>query len=1215
MKLMRYLALAVILLAAVSLLSWWLLLHTDAGARFALRQAEATLNGMITAADISGDLGSGVRLQSVRVAAGGTDVTADVVSFALDVDVLPLSLRLSAARIDALVVDVDAGDEADNEPLVVGDILDRLRLPFWLLIDDLEVRTATVTGSALASDINIERVAFAGQWYDRIHVDRLQIETATDSLVVEGNLQLATPHRLRVDATATTARAIVGADDRIDATVEADGPVDAIAFTSSGRVQLTGYSPLDVELRGTGNARQLALDTFSIAGNDLGATGNATLSWNERFTASADVELAHANVHALTDRWPRAHPVTGRLSVTTEPGVVRIGDARFTVVGTNAEVAGSADINTSTKIVAGTVDWTALAWPVGADKPDVASKQGSVNVSGTLDAWRVDGRVNVQAPGVDEGFFVIDGRGDREHANVSISEANVLGGRLRGEASYNWTGRRPWSAALDLSGINIGTLARDWPGVVSGSVRASGRARDKFIDAELMNVSGRIRERDFTADGRLTIDDDDVIARELQLQHGRSEFVIDGNLYGTAGLAFSATVPNLGELLPEATGAVDANGRVSLHEGGPFLRIEATSPVMTYGELQVTNLRIDDDGSGVLSISAAADDVSLGGELISEPRLALDVTEERQSVNVEGTYQDFSLSLALAGAADDWQSPTRWDGELLQFAIDGKAAASATLDEATRISVAADRVLLERACVTDAGGAGACLRLDWRYAERVELGASVTRLPLNSVNSVRDVGFDFDQLVNGALQWRQTFGERATGSGNISISRGTVVSRERPGFVVQTDTGTVAFNILEGQLFAATIDFPMPGTGEISGQFRVLDVTNPASSGVDGELGFVLSDIAILSILSPLVDTATGRLEGNVSLAGSIQEPLVSGTLALDDGSIRYLPLGLHLEDINLDSRLVDSRRLDAIGSFRAGDGRGEIVSSADYGDTATGLEIALRGNDLTLIDVPDVRALADVDLRVGLVDETLTLGGKILIPHARVQPQNLPSSRASVSEDVVIVAGELPDKTQVAPASRLAIAGAVDVELGDDVVIDLDVARASLSGSATFDWNGPAIPLANGRYGLAGEIEAFGQVLEIVEGGVRFQDVPANNPTIRIRAEREIYGNSQVKTAGVLVDGTLARPSIQAYTYPATTEERALTLLVTGSDFNYEQGVGAVDFGTYVAPRLFVSYGVGLFGRDNVISARYDLARGFGIKATSGQSESGIDFIYRFER
>lgn len=1215
MRWFRNVALAVTLLAALSILAWWWVLHTEAGARFAWRQAESALGGLISAGEIAGDLGSGVAFSEVRVSAGNVGVSARSVRFALDVDVLPFSLRVSAARIEPLRVVVEASDEAKDQPVDIAAILDALALPFWLLIDDLEVRNATVSGSAMSRQLDVSSLVFSGQWFDRIYVDHLQIETDVDSLTAEGSLQLSVPHQLRLDVIAATRRQVVGDNDHIDLALSVDGPVSELAFESTGKLALTGYSPHDIELQGIASMGGLQLDRYSVSGDVLGAAGSATISWNERFQAAADVVLDYANVHALTSTWPEAHPATGRLSIVIEPGLIRVDNSALSIVGTDAELDGSVNIDTSSKVVAGAVNWNALTWPVATEAPDVSSRSGSVNISGTLDAWRVDGRVNVAAAGVPEGFFVIDGSGDREHASVSISEADVLGGRLSGQASYNWTGQRPWSAALELSRIRTAPLARDWPGVISGNIRARGRARDRFVEAQLRDVSGRLRDRDFIASGGLTVDGKDVIARELSVRHGRSEFVLDGNLYGQQGLSFSASIENLGELLPRATGAFDAAGRVSLHEDDPYLRIDGNSPVLTYGDLHITNLTVEDNGSGILGVRVAADDVSLGGELIDEPRLSFQVNRDRQTATVEGSYQGFSLGLSLAGAADKWNAPTRWDGELEHLSIDGDGNKAATLDQPAGIVVSTDRIMMERACVTDASGAGACLRLDWLFAERMELGASVTRVPLNTVNSIRDLGFEFDQLVNGTVQWRQVFGERATGSGNISVSKGTITGRDRAGFVVQTDTSTIAFNILEGQLLAATVDIPMPGTGEVRGQFRMLDVTNPADTGIDGELQFELSDIAILSILSPLVDTATGRLRGSVAISGSVQEPLVSGSLKVDDGSLSYLPLGLYLEDISLDGTLVDSRRLDATGSFRAGEGRGEIVSSANYGAAATGLEIAVRGKNLTIIDVPDVEARADVDLRVGFVDEALTLGGRIFIPYARVHPENLPSSRASVSDDVVIVAGTLPDTEQAEPASDRSMSGAVEVKLGNDVVIDLDLARAQLSGSATFNWNGPAMPVANGRYELAGEIEAFGQVLEIVEGGVRFPNVPANNPNLRIRAEREIYGNSQVKTAGVLVDGTLARPKIEAYTYPATTEQRALTLLVTGSDFNYEQGVGAVDFGTYVAPKLFISYGVGLFGRDNVISARYDLARGFGIKATSGQSESGIDFIYRFER
>ena len=74
------------------------------------------------------------------------------------------------------------------------------------------------------------------------------------------------------------------------------------------------------------------------------------------------------------------------------------------------------------------------------------------------------------------------------------------------------------------------------------------------------------------------------------------------------------------------------------------------------------------------------------------------------------------------------------------------------------------------------------------------------------------------------------------------------------------------------------------------------------------------------------------------------------------------------------------------------------------------------------------------------------------------------------------------------------------------------------------------------------------------------------------------------------------------------------MTLLVTGSDFDYERGIGALDFGSYIAPRVYASYGIGLFDNDNVIRVRYDLQRGFGVTLSSGQKESGVDLSYRFE-
>ena len=325
---------------------------------------------------------------------------------------------------------------------------------------------------------------------------------------------------------------------------------------------------------------------------------------------------------------------------------------------------------------------------------------------------------------------------------------------------------------------------------------------------------------------------------------------------------------------------------------------------------------------------------------------------------------------------------------------------------------------------------------------------------------------------------------------------------------------------------------------------------------------------------------------------------------------------GLRVDDIELTSRLLPNGTLELDGRFRAGDGRGEIVSRGDLITSGVrGAEIQVRGDNLTLVDVRDVKARADVDVSLRYDYDTLGVDGSVVVPHARVVPSNLTVTRDIESEDVVIVAGSLPDDETRAADQPLQIDGSLDLGFGDDVLIDLGVATANLSGNTTFTWDGGLIPMADGRYDLVGTVQAFGQILEITSGGLRFPQIPADNPMIRLRAERQIYGNAQVKTAGILVSGTARRPTVSAYTRPMTTEERALALLITGSDFDFEQGAGAIDFGTYIAPRVFVSYGVGLFEQQNVIRVRYDLTRGFGVTATSGEKESGLDLNYRLER
>ena len=386
---------------------------------------------------------------------------------------------------------------------------------------------------------------------------------------------------------------------------------------------------------------------------------------------------------------------------------------------------------------------------------------------------------------------------------------------------------------------------------------------------------------------------------------------------------------------------------------------------------------------------------------------------------------------------------------------------------------------------------------------------------------------------------------------------------------------------------------------------------------MDGRAQVQLDHIApLLNWIPAVVDTIDGTVNADVRLSGTLTDPRLTGHASLVRGRYEHNATGTVFTDIQLAGAVYEFDYTELNGHFKAGEGSGQIKATVKFDNIfKPEITLDLTGQNLNVVNVPDMAVTVDPDLHLRWHDGLLNVNGQLAVPVARISPRYLPTSGAVESSDVVFI-GEQPQKPPESffDRSRLRVNGSVEVELGKDVTVTVDRATARLRGKTTFTWDGKLLPIADGAYTLKGKLYAYGQLLEVSDGRVSFPHVPADNPDLNVNVEREIYGNVQIKQAGVHITGTLKQPVLEPYTTPVTTRERALTLLVTGHDFDYEQGVGGVEVGMYVAPRLYVSYGIGLFESQNVISARYDLKSGFGIKATSGQRETGADISYTVE-
>lgn len=1259
-------------------LAWYWLLHTEPGARWVLARVGSATDGGLQLGPVDGNLADGLSIGAVSFTTDGFSTSAGEILLAVDVDLLPVSVEVVRAELHDVDVEISEAERTPEGPADIENALRRLSLPVPIRITDLDATDIAIRVPGFEREL--DRIELVALWHETITVDRLFVDGEALSVTLDGTFDPATDlahvgnvsvrldpaitghhesidvelrsegtHReltLHVDVTnfdATLQGEVrhvfhapawdleisvphyawplednAGTVDLVDLFLRSRGTPDDYSIGLESTITVPTLGPSAVRVEGRGNLDGFSAAIVDVSGADLQLSGRSGVRWSGERFVEGEFEIVRFDPEKWVAGWPGGYPLAGDVAARLDDTGLRLRDSRLTVPRSGAMVQVDADIDLETDNVSGALQWHDLRWPLSGDTYTIKSDLGDVTVSGTLDDWRVQGRIAVGTEDMPEGSFDVDGRGDRDGAAVRIIDGSMLGGTVLGSLGYSWRDEQAWRGEIDVVSLATEPLLPDWPGRISGHVRANGSLRPRLWDITLEGISGEVRGNPLSLSGRVMLEEDSFAARGLSIRHGDSSLELDGSPDTPAGLDFDVQIAATSQYLGDMTGSLSAYGKVRLSQDDPYLSLNLESDALAYRDVRATGIRIEDARAPgeIAGIRVSATELEISRRKFDEVMLKLAFADNGQSLEVAAGYLEGSVSLMLDGALDDWRAPldSAWRGRVLALSVAIDEAHAVSLVEPAPAVLSGRAVEIEALCL-GSGISRLCADGDWEDDGRFGVTLELDEVPVALVELLADSGLRFDQAVDGRLSWRHEPVTGPSGRGELRISPGRIESTEDPAIGLRTGEGSLSFEIVDNRLLSGAISLPMPGTGDIHGSFILEDIGDPTDSAIRGDFDANVSEIAILSELVPFLDAASGRLHAQARVSGTLAAPLLTGELKVDGGSFEYLPMGLLLEDLSLDARMGRNYQVDIDGRFRTGDGNGEVRARVDYRDIEQpSIDIGLSGENLLLVDVPDVRVAVNPELHIVATPEALAINGAVFVPEARIKPVNLTTTRAYESEDVVIVAGELPDPPVESKGDGVRYSGTLDVTLGDNVVIDLDLARATVTGSTKFAWRGDAMPMANGRYDVAGTISAFGQVLDITEGSVRFPDVPADSPYLRIRAEREIYGNTQVKRAGVLVDGPLKRPTMEAYTQPLTTEERALTLLVTGSDFDYEQGVGAIDFGTYIAPRLFVSYGVGVFERENIISARFDLAKGFGIKASSGSKESGVDLNYRFE-
>jgi translocation and assembly module TamB len=1226
-------------LAAGALLFWLL---ATAGGRDTLL---SRVVGLLPADSLRWDKAEGtvygpLVLHGLRYDHGGVVFTAERVL--LDARVLPvLGRRLQLDRLEvdrAVLVLPPTADEPFELP-AWPDVLPRLPMPLQINTTQLDVDGLRIErDGATVLDITTLAATQVQLSDEGFAIQSLAMDGPRGRLVLKGEYLPA--RNFRMDLDGTLAIAATPAAPAATLQFKAKGDLDALGFDLAGKAPEPLALSLSLRESAAVPVWTLKARTEGLDPTLLGLAAGEP--WRGRLDATGRGGAAELTGELAQGEW-RLGIAPSRLQLASQalraqPLALLLPQGPVTITG-DLQLAG--ETSTFDTVVAS----TGLRFEPGSAEPGAlpVTAAGELHARGGFQAWTIEGEATLERGG-EQATLALSGDGNRESLSLDSLRAQTPTGSLDGSGLLRWSPELAFELQAALSNFDPGYFAPDYPGALSGALQATGRRGDDDAWRGRVQVDalrGQLRDRPVS--GRLAAEwNGDRGTGEAALRIGGSAVDVRGGFGARYDLDARFEPLVLDDVLAGAQGRVQ--GTLSLRGPAEALDIR--------GQLQGEALRWGDQRAGALRFDGTlpasgrtgafeldGTDLVLSGAAID--RLALRGTGSLADLQLEADAAGAQGGLTLAGRIG--RRGEQWRGRIDRLRLAAVGAPVLVLEDGADFAFGPGVLQLERSCLAaqDVGGR-LCLA-----ASGSEASIQGEALPLSLAQPwlARDGGLalEIDGTLDARAELRRGRDGRWRGNGRIDSGRGALridEDLEREVFAYRDLALTVQ---VDGELITGELSAALADDGSLSARVR----TGLADQApLAGELTLDVHDLTWIELFSADLAAPTGRLQGQLLLAGTRSEPQLSGQARLQPFAAELPALGVKLAegDFTLVGNADGTSRLD--GSVRSGEGVLRAEGRLNFRNATAPLQLTLRGENVTLASTPELYLIGTPELTMRWLEDRLELRGTLAVPEARVDLEALDSS-VSVSPDVVVI-----DPVDAVGERSRPLDMDFSVSLGEDVKLKGFGLDGAMTGSLRLRERLGRRATALGTLQVSGKYRAYGQALTIRRARLSFANVPFDNPTLDIRAERDF----ERVTVGVQVRGTAQRPETTVVSSPAMETSEALSWLVFGRPLsttsageNEQLGAAALALGAggnlvaqqlgaslgldeagvrdsrnlggatftvgkYVLPRLFISYGVSLIGTGQVITLKYLLTRGFDISIESG-NESAASLNWRTER
>ncbi len=1241
------LGLLVLLLLLAATAGW--LLGTASGLRFALARAQSLTGNALSVQQAQGRLIGPLQLDGLRYDDGkGTDVR--VASVRLDLRFWPLlakRVHVLELAVDGVAVELPKSSDASSSSS--GSF--SLQPPVELVLDRLHVGKLTVIQEhqpLFASD----SLDLAGSWTRRgIALKQLALRAPDGHADLDGELQLG--RQMQGQGQAGFAWKAGATDYAGHLAVHSDGKTAHLDLSLSlpTPAQLQLDLSQDDRYAWTAKLDAPSFDPKPLLGDSaLHALAVQLQGSGDRRSGRLEGQLD------LNDYRLQLSPLQAHFN--DDFSVLTLEQLKLSSPQVKGSVSASGQVQLAAKPVGGELElrWQDLQLPAELAGQLLAS-QGSLKASGSADAFHAQGDVDIGPPGkLAKLALNLDGTPQQiELRTLALKQPQ---GGLQASGTLTLQPALAWQLQIGANKFDPGQLFAGWNGALDADLASRGSLPASGPDAsvEIRKLSGQLRQRPVNAHGSLHLTPSRVLDGQLALASGGSTIQLDARPGNSNDATLKLAVASLADWLPNAGGRLD--GQFRLRGNAPRFALDGQlqGQALAYQQNVVQQLHLSLDvpdlshPGGKLNLQGSG--VTAGGLAFQQVTLDGGGTAEQHSLSLDARGTQLSAALSLHGA----MKGSAWNGTLGTLELDPQGLPRLRLLQPSQLSYDQGAMSLSELCFS-AGDPQLCVNAKQDKAGNLDAGYRLKDLPLALLVSLAGSA-DLPMRADGTLQGSGNIHRNAAGAlsghAEISSARGSVTYTEHP------DQPLLAYNdlALNADLAPdsqrATLRAQLSDGGRLDGQIGI----SGAQQALDGRLAMHLGSLGFVELFTSEVANLKGSVDGQFRFGGTLKQPAVTGQARLDGLAAEIPAAGLKLSQGQLTVSTTDAQTFRIDGSLHSGTGSLAIAGTAGVGANAQSL-LTIKGSQFVAADIPAAKVLISPDLSLRHDAKGLDVGGSVLLDSADVDVSKLPGAGATkASPDVVIV-----DQQQAAQAgSSLPITAQVKVDLGHKthlVGLGLD---GRLSGVLTVSERPGRATTGQGQITVDGIYKAYGQNLQIEQGRLLFASTPIDNPGLDIRAARKLNPNATIddgQKVGLYVSGTAQKPVLTVFSNPVMEQSDALSYLITGKPLSQVKGgegnmvgaaaqalgsaagdllaksigskIGVDDIGVsssdalggnsaftvgkYLSPRLYLSYGVGLFDPGQVITLRYKLSHRWSFEAQNATDFNRASLNYRYEK